>query len=221
MKSPSNENSFDNTMKAISSLFFVICATALVVDVTSHPNPHTQGRIGGGNDAPLNHFTYQVSIRQAKNHVCSGTIISKRWVLTVCSCVKDFKTKDLKVYYGSRFLTSDAYITKVFQIFKHPEFNENNLDNNVAMLSTSSDMEFVENMVGPVNLPREQEPHGHQFLISGWRATDVRMMDPSIQFYLLEKLKNIINDNIIPCNLFRERPKLKQPRIACNINTHN
>lgn len=87
------------------------------------------------------------------------------------------------MYYGSRFLKSDAYITKVFQIFKHPEFNEKNLDNNVAMLSTSSDMEFVENMVGPINLPREQEPLGQQFLISGWRATDVRMMDPSIQFH--------------------------------------
>lgn len=161
-------------MEAFSSLLFAAFAVLLLAGVSSHANPSIQGRIIGGYDAPINHFTYQVSVRQGKEHICSGVILSQRWVLTACSCVKDLKTKQIQIYYGTRFLTNDGQITKVFQIFRHPEFNEKNLANNIAMLSTSSDMVFVQNMIGPVTLPTQEPKDFGVAIVSGWGVTMVR-----------------------------------------------
>ena len=46
-------------------------------------------RIVGGRQAPDGQYPYQVSIRYSDtdNHKCGGSIIDKKWILTVAHCL--------------------------------------------------------------------------------------------------------------------------------------
>lgn len=166
-------------MAAFKFVLSLVCSILMWSGVSSQPNSLIQQRIIGGYDAAINHFTYQVSIRfvneSRKDHICSGTILTQRYVLTASSCVFGLKSKDIQVYYGTRFLTHDGKITKVLNIHNHPEFNEKSLANNIAVLCTSSDMKFVDHMIGPVVLPTQQEKdlESKTVILSGWGATHV------------------------------------------------
>lgn len=154
-------------MELSRSLFFFALVAVLSAVVSSRSNPLIRERIIGGSGAPTYQFTYQVSIRTEKEHICSGAILTDRLVITACSCVKDFDDKDINISYGSRFL-NDGENTKVAQIIRHHKFDHTNLVNNIAMLFTSSKMVFVKFMVEPIALPDQEPARDEVALISGW-----------------------------------------------------
>ena len=62
-------------------LVAVLCATAIA-------SPFG-GRIVGGKDAALGQFPYQISLRMQNSHICGGSIIDNKLLLTAAQCVVD------------------------------------------------------------------------------------------------------------------------------------
>lgn len=63
---------------------FLLVSGVLLGVVRSSP---LNNRIVGGNDSALRQFPHQISLRRDHSHVCGGSIISNRYVLTAAHCV--------------------------------------------------------------------------------------------------------------------------------------
>lgn len=102
---------------------------------------------------------YHVSIRHSfqNTHFCSGAIITPKFILTTARCVHNHKyaANDLNVIYGYRYKKKDkiAYLsTHIDKIIIHCEFNADNLENDIAMLLTSSKMKMFPGIVEAISV---------------------------------------------------------------------
>lgn len=164
-------------MESLKILLFVACAVVFLTEVSSQPNRLIQGRIIGGYDVASYQLTYHVSIRHVKEkyHLCSGAILSERWVITSARCVDELSNNDIQVFYGARSLSESGKITKVAQIFKHRKFDRSSYDHDLAMLFVTSKIKFELNVVDKIRLPTHKSVENDVAMVSGWGVTTVSL----------------------------------------------
>ncbi|CAG9858892.1 unnamed protein product [Phyllotreta striolata] len=144
-------------------------------------------RIINGTDAELTEFPWMalLSSRQfgSNDFVCGGTIINERYVLTAAHCVID-KDSLVSVRLGEYDKNSptDCYKdycndphqdVSIEEVISHPNFNEQTLENDVALLRVAP-IKFNQKNIRPICLPTEGEPDliNTRFLtLSGWGIT--------------------------------------------------
>lgn len=132
--------------------------------------PELDGRIVGGHAVTIEEFPYQVSLERGFGHVCGGSIIDKRHILTAGHCVSGASATSLKIRAGSGTVGKGGIRVQVAQIISHGRYDPYNIDYDVAVLVLAEDLEFNES-IQPVRIATSEPAPGTESVISGWGAT--------------------------------------------------
>ncbi|XP_041961831.1 transmembrane protease serine 3-like [Alosa sapidissima] len=186
------------TITCIPVLFTVFVCIAII----GCPDGARDGRgvrIVGGTLAEEDKWGWQTSLHWRGKHVCGGSIISPRWVITAAHCFVQYNMmyeSDWQVVVDTvrLFDASQGKRYSALEIYPHPSFSEDNNDYDLGLLRTTADME-MRGGVRPVCLPsrRESFPVGSPCWVTGWgytkegglvssemRLAQVRVIDQSL-----------------------------------------
>ncbi|XP_044761409.1 chymotrypsin-2-like [Coccinella septempunctata] len=125
-------------------------------------------RIVGGQDARDSAYPYQVSVQELQQHICGGSIIGDRWILTAAHCTVGKPASRMSVVAGTNTLDGSGSRYQVQRIIQHPSYET--LANDIALLRLSRPISF-NSKIRRINLPRSDTPGGKQLTITGWGKT--------------------------------------------------
>uniref|UniRef100_A0A182VSW0 trypsin n=1 Tax=Anopheles minimus TaxID=112268 RepID=A0A182VSW0_9DIPT len=77
-------------------------------------------RIVGGHVTDIESYPYQVSVQELNVHICGGSIITSRWILTAGHCVDDTIPRYMNVRVGSSFYSENGTVYNVKSALTHP-----------------------------------------------------------------------------------------------------
>lgn len=138
--------------------------------------PHIiNGVVAGSNEFPfLAALYYKTSSNSALNNFfCGGSLIAKNKILTAAHCVRNKKAEDIRVLVGRSKLSGTGGQTRdVAGISIHPYFRLSTFENDVAILTLSSDITNITpvSVVNDADLTSWQ-PGSTSGIIAGWGVT--------------------------------------------------
>lgn len=132
-------------------------------------------RVVGGSDAGPQEFPWQVSLRLFSSHLCGGTVVNERWVVTAAHCIR-YHAAFYRVYVGKNHLSRTdkfEHYHYVSATIRHPKFNNRTVDYDIALLKLSTPFDFLtETYVSPICLPNPGEDFtGKECVVTGWGYT--------------------------------------------------
>ncbi|XP_057581998.1 serine protease 48 [Hippopotamus amphibius kiboko] len=115
----------------------------LLLEITVCGRPVHSSRVMGGEAAAAGHWPWQVSLHLGTSHICGGSLISDRWILTAAHCLHLHRIPFLyTVWLGSIDIGHSNTGVKhhVFQIVIHPKYDDITAD--IALLRLFSKVTF-------------------------------------------------------------------------------
>ncbi|XP_010222428.1 PREDICTED: transmembrane protease serine 6 [Tinamus guttatus] len=134
-------------------------------------------RIVGGTDSVEGEWPWQASLQVRGRHICGGTLIADRWVVSAAHCFQEERLASPSVWtvYLGKYLqnaTSHTEVSfKVDRLFLHPYYEEDSHDYDVALLQLDHPV-ISSPFIQPICLPAPShlfEPGLHCW-ITGWGA---------------------------------------------------
>ncbi|XP_051893462.1 transmembrane protease serine 9 [Pristis pectinata] len=162
-------------------------ATALTVDT----------KIVGGVSSKSGEFPWQVSLHMTwKEHMCGGTLISSRWVVTAAHCFLIEKDPSHWRGYAGTVYRTGLRGTKVTfkRIIIHSYFSAFTLDYDIALLELSTPVTLTDT-IQPACLPSSSHrfSDGMKCFITGWGTTE----EGGYLSYMLQKaMVGVISDSL-------------------------
>ncbi|XP_074595037.1 trypsin-1-like [Brevipalpus obovatus] len=124
------------------------------------------GKIVGGDPISISHAPYQVSIQSARfglskdTHFCGGSIINENYVVTAAHCAKGFRVSSLRIVAGASDIktSKDTVTRRVSEAIIHPKYNEQIIDNDIALLRVSVpfDLSSGDSPIAAICLPEKK-----------------------------------------------------------------
>lgn len=166
-------------------------------------------RIMGGQDAVPHSYPWMVSLtKRAMNnmHVCGGTLITRRHVLTAAHCMEDFDgPSDLNVLAGIHNTNEKNNPVSAIAITVHPQYEPDTFANDVAIVTLSMPLRENDPRVATICLPPDDIP-GRMYpplkssgVATGWGST---YFGGNPSNTLKQVVLPILETNKWPCNIY-------------------
>ncbi|KAK9695314.1 Trypsin [Popillia japonica] len=155
-----------------NSLIIILLANTCASFAT--PNiPLLDGKIVGGSNADILDYPYQVSVQEFYLHICGGSIISTKHIVTAAHCTYETIASYLNIRAGTAIRNSGGVTIDVSIIYQHPEFSNVTYDYDIAVLELVSDLTFSDTIIA-ISLPNENQQliAGTESVVTGWGATE-------------------------------------------------
>ncbi|KAL0267589.1 UNVERIFIED_CONTAM: hypothetical protein PYX00_009821 [Menopon gallinae] len=155
----------------MTRLFILVCLCASALGAPkSKKISSNDGKIVGGSDTNISEVPYQVSLQYRNRHICGGSILDSRHVLTAAHCVHGMNSQVMSVRAGSSLHSSGGEVHRVRRATVHPNYREATSDNDIAMLELATPI-TPSSGARAVQLARSEPRPGERALVSGWGAT--------------------------------------------------
>ncbi|KAL9657479.1 hypothetical protein ABK040_016745 [Willaertia magna] len=145
-------------------------------------------RIQGGSLSLNNEFPHMTSIQFSSNgryyHMCGGSIIDDKWILSAAHCMYGddgelLKPNQITIVAGNRDLlkcpfrisntpnSNGCIRKKVKRIIVHENYDADRVVNDISLVELEVPIEFATN-IRPMYVPKNRAPSGSMVTLSGW-----------------------------------------------------
>jgi len=169
-------------------LVFGLIALAVVASAAPAEEFGIDEYIVGGQTARPNQFPFVVSLRNRNNfHFCGGGIISNQWILSAAHCTQEgnSQAQNVFVFVGAHHIANDGQPLAVAQIINHPGYSRPTVANDVSVLRTTQQIQFVQGRVQALRLPTQDytDIANQRAWIAGWGVVQAPNRTPThLQF---------------------------------------
>lgn len=200
-----------NTSSLIVLLVYVACVACANFNSLAFADDSNSGnRIVGGDDATLGQFPYQVSLRdvEVKDHICGGSILTSRFILTAEHCTRHQQPKDIVAVVGAVRLTEGGIVIRLNKITAHENYTDfGNYD--VSLIRTQDEIIFTDT-VQPIALPTHDTGDDVRAILCGWGMLGV-------SYFYTDRNKFVLN---CPLLSFRVYQEMGYFQLICNSLKH-
>ncbi|XP_055385766.1 chymotrypsin-1-like [Condylostylus longicornis] len=136
-------------------------------------NAQIRSRIVGGDFAKDGEFPYQISLQLNQNHICGGSIIGPKHILTAAHCVVRSDgvlrpVNAMSIRAGTNVIGVDGQVRQAEAVYVHEKYRMNL--NDVAVIKLSKPLEY-NSKIQEIEMDRGDAPVGAIVTISGWGKT--------------------------------------------------
>ncbi|XP_072752171.1 chymotrypsin-1-like [Anoplolepis gracilipes] len=133
-------------------------------------------RIVNGIPTAIEHHPHAVSLRTDGQHICGGSIINSRYILTAAHCVQPLvndarKRQALTVVTGTTLLNQGGQVHKVSRMWYHENFDMKHLNSDIGLLELTAPIVF-NNKQQPIRLPTTGLQKNEDLTLVAWGATN-------------------------------------------------